>query len=86
MVLSAPGDPGPPQAAVVAGRRVGTAVRRNRAKRRLRAALDRAPLAADTAYVVVAGPTVVDVEFERLERWLSGAIEGDRPPVKEDPA
>jgi ribonuclease P protein component len=85
MVVTAPGDPGLPQAAVVAGKRVGSAVRRNRAKRRLRAALDRAPLAADTAYVVVAGPAVVDVEFDRLSRWLSGAIAGDRPTSKEEP-
>jgi hypothetical protein len=42
-------------------------------------------LAADTAYVVVAGPAVVDVEFDRLSRWLSGAIAGDRPTSKEEP-
>ena len=58
----------------MAGRKVGNAVRRNRAKRRLRAALGRVPLAEDTAYVVIGGPQVPDVEFARLVGWVSEAV------------
>ncbi|CAN5351427.1 MAG: ribonuclease P protein component [Acidimicrobiia bacterium] len=68
--IVAPGEEGPPQVGVVAGRRVGNAVRRNRAKRRLRAAVERAPLAENTAYVVIGGPQVPDVAFERLLGWV----------------
>lgn len=72
--MTAPGDPGRPQVGFVAGRRVGSAVRRNRAKRRLRAAIERLPLAEGTAYLVVAGPETVNVEFGRLVAWLEAAI------------
>ncbi|NIP94599.1 MAG: ribonuclease P protein component, partial [Akkermansiaceae bacterium] len=48
------------------GKRVGNAVRRNRAKRRLRAAMERVAPTAGTAYIVIAGPEVVQVEFRRL--------------------
>lgn len=74
VVVTAPGDPGRPQVGFVAGRRVGSAVRRNRAKRRLRAAIERLPLAEGTAYLVVAGPETVNVEFGRLVAWLEAAI------------
>lgn len=76
VAVVAPGEPGPPQVGVVAGRKVGNAVRRNRAKRRLRAALERVTLAEDTAYVVIGGPVVPDVEFARLVGWVSTAVGG----------
>jgi len=66
---------------VVAGRRVGNAVQRNRAKRRLREAAHRVELRSNTAYVVVASPDVLGVEFGELVNWLSAAIvveDGDR--------
>lgn len=74
VVLAAAGEPGPPAVGIVAGKRVGGAVARNRAKRRLRAALREVRLAADTAYVVVAEPEVVDVDYRRLVRWLRDAV------------
>lgn len=64
-----------PEVGVVAGRRVGNAVRRNRAKRRLRAAADLAPLRSGVTYVLVAGPEVVDVAFGQLVEWVTDAIE-----------
>lgn len=70
-IFSAPGDPGPPQVGFVAGRRVGGAVRRNRAKRRLRAVFRGGRLSPGTAYVVVAGRTVPDVAFDRLTTWVA---------------
>ncbi len=78
-MFAAPSSEGPARVGVVAGRRVGTAVRRNRAKRRLRAALAGQALPSATAYVVVAGPAVPDVPFDRLGEWLTGAL--DAPGV-----
>ncbi len=74
VAIVARGEPGTPQVGIVAGRNVGNAVRRNRAKRRLRAAIARVPLAAGTAYVVIGGPRVADVEFERLQGWVDAVV------------
>ena len=65
---------GPPRVAIVAGKRVGNAVRRNRAKRRLRAAMERLRLQDGLAYVVIARSGVVDAPFERLVEWLTEAM------------
>jgi ribonuclease P protein component len=52
---------------------VGSAVRRNRAKRRLREALAVIPLRDDRDYVVVAAAIAADAPFEELIRWLRRA-------------
>jgi ribonuclease P protein component len=59
---------------IVASLRVGGAVSRNRAKRRLREALMRVELKPDTAYVVVASPDVVTMSFDDLVGELGTAI------------
>ena len=74
LVFSAAESDGP-RVAVVAGRRVGTAVRRNRAKRRLREALARVPLRPDRAYVVSADHTVADAPFDTLVTWVRRATD-----------
>ena len=61
---------------VVAGRNVGNAVKRNRAKRRIREALHRVELKQDKDYVVIASPEVLDVTFGKLTSWISTAIYG----------
>jgi ribonuclease P protein component len=66
-----------PEVGVVAGKRVGNAVKRNRAKRRLRAALHAADLRRNTAYVVVASSDVLDASFGELTNWLNTAVVGD---------
>lgn len=75
-------DSGPGRATVVAGRRVGKAVDRNRAKRRLRSVLrgDRPPSGVDL--VLVARPPAVAVpyaslvdEYRRLSQRLLGQLE-----------
>jgi ribonuclease P protein component len=63
-----------PELGVVAGKRVGNAVERNRAKRRLREVADRVDLAPNTAYVVVASPEVLHAPFGELENWMENAI------------
>ena len=74
VVVQAPGPVGPPRVGFVVGRKVGGAVQRNRAKRRLREAARKAPLQQGTDYVIVASAAVVDTPFDRLLRWLNTAI------------
>ena len=72
-VFAASGGSGPPRVAFVAGRMVGSAVRRNRAKRRLREAVRQVPLRNGCDYVVIASAIVVDVPFETLVAWARAA-------------
>ncbi len=62
----------------MASRRVGGAVQRNRAKRRLREAMRHVALEPGTAYVVQATADVLDATFAQLVEWL-GAATGTSP-------
>jgi ribonuclease P protein component len=73
-VIQASGNSTTPEVGVVAGKRVGNAVKRNRAKRRLRAAIHAANLRQNTAYVVVASSGVLDASFVELSNWLDKAV------------
>lgn len=72
MIVS-PGEPGPARVGLVAGRKVGNAVARNRVKRRLRAALDAVELAEATDYVVIGSGAVATVPFPVLVGWVRSA-------------
>ena len=74
-MFDAVGEPGPPRVAVTADRRVGGAVARNRAKRRLREAIARSPIRFGRAYVVAATPVVVEAPFEELIAWVTAAVD-----------
>lgn len=67
---------GPPRVAVVAGRKAGGAVARNRAKRRLRAAIG--PLVEQlelgTEAVVGATSRTNEVSFQELEAQVAGVL------------
>jgi ribonuclease P protein component len=73
-VFVAAGQPGSPRVAFVAGRAAGSAVHRNRAKRRLREAVRRTPLREGHDYVVTADGSVADAAFEAVLSWLRAAL------------
>lgn len=64
---------------MVASRAVGTAVARNRAKRRVREALRRVPLREGRDFVVTVGRAVVEVPFETLVSWVASAVGEEKP-------
>jgi ribonuclease P protein component len=67
-----------PEVGIVASRsQVGGAVSRNRARRRIRAALDRLPL-TEGGYIVIASRAVLTTPFEDLVRWLEAAMKEKR--------
>jgi ribonuclease P protein component len=68
------GIPGVTRLGLVAGRKVGGAVERNRAKRRIRHAMRAAnpPIGLDV--VVIASAAVVSAPFDELVRWLEKAL------------
>jgi ribonuclease P protein component len=74
VVISAPSQSGATEVGFVTGRRIGGAVQRNRAKRRLREAAARVPLPAGTAFIVVALPGVNEAGFDELVGWLAAAV------------
>lgn len=73
-VISTAGREGQVGIGLIAGRRVGGAVDRNRAKRRIRHALDRIRLPVGTDVVVIASREVVTADFQDLVGWLRSAI------------
>ena len=80
VVFIAEGRPGIPQVGFVAGKRVGNAVRRNRAKRRLRAAASHVALPSGSAMIVVALPGVNRAAFPALVGWLEEAARSGTVP------
>lgn len=68
-------DGGPARWTVVAGRKVGGAVDRNRAKRRLREALHRLDLPTGVDLVVVARSAARTVPYAALQAELAGLVE-----------
>jgi ribonuclease P protein component len=73
-VIQAPAEIASPEVGFVAGKKVGNAVARNRAKRRLREAARRVTLAPATTYVVIAEKAVVDAPFSSIVGWLQHSI------------
>jgi len=72
-VITAPGRSGRPRVAVVAGRKLGSAVDRNRAKRRLREAVAVAPISDGHDYMVIASRAVLKAPFGDLVMWVRRA-------------
>ena len=76
-VITASGLSGQTRVGFVAGRRVGTAVARNRAKRRLREAMARIAVPSDVDCILLASAEVNRAPFEQLVGWLVEAFDGD---------
>ncbi|MCP4303345.1 MAG: ribonuclease P protein component [bacterium] len=68
--IVATGPAGPPTVGFVCSKKVGKAVVRNRAKRRMRAAASRCVLRSDTVYILVADRGVIAADFEQLISWI----------------
>jgi ribonuclease P protein component len=83
-VISARNVEGNTQVGFVAGRRIGGAVERNRAKRRLRAAMARVPLPPGASFIVVASPGVNEASFQKLVDWLSTAVANEADRLEEE--
>jgi ribonuclease P protein component len=81
VVFRSPGERIEPEAGFVAGKKVGNAVARNRAKRRLREAARRVDLAPGIAYVFVATDQVLHVPFTTLVAWMERAVDDDEAVV-----
>lgn len=77
-VVRAPAPDGETAVAVIAGRRVGSAVRRNRAKRRLRAALGQTALPSGELIGVMATDRVLDAPYDTVVDWVADALETSR--------
>ncbi|NNC40884.1 MAG: ribonuclease P protein component [Acidimicrobiia bacterium] len=64
-----------PRIGIVAGKKVGNAVNRNRAKRRLREAASSANLRSQTDYILIASPETIEIAFQDLIEAISGKDE-----------
>jgi ribonuclease P protein component len=74
-VTFVPVGPGPrARVAYAVGRRAGKAVKRNRLRRRLRAAVDQVRDLAPGAYLVAAGPEAAEMGFEELKEQVARAM------------
>jgi ribonuclease P protein component len=71
-----PGPDGQIRVGYVAGKRVGKAVVRNRAKRRLREAVRRIALEPGYDYVLIADASVATAAFATLVSWVDEGVGG----------
>jgi len=74
-MVSSPGPTGPPRLGLVVSKNCGSAVTRNRIKRRLRVAADTIGLRPGIDYVIIATSEVADAPYDRLIGWLGRALE-----------
>ena len=81
-VIQAMGPEGQASLAFVAGRKVGSAVSRNRAKRRMRAAASHSTWRADTAYLLIADRGVLTADFDDLVACI---VDASEPVAGEEP-
>lgn len=74
-MVSSPGPTGPPRLGLLVSKRCGSAVKRNRIKRRLRAAVEDTELKPGMDYVIIATDQVATAPYDQLTGWLSRAVE-----------
>lgn len=73
VVVDSPGKTGPPRVGLVVSRSCGSAVVRNRIKRRLRSAASAIELEPGIDYVIIANSEVAEAPYEKLVGWLRRA-------------
>jgi len=73
VVVDSPGKTGPPRVGLVVSRSCGSAVARNRIKRRLRSAASAIELEPGIDYVIIANKQVAEAPYEQLVGWLRRA-------------
>lgn len=74
-VLVLEGPSAVPRIGIVAGKKVGNAVNRNRAKRRLREAASQASLRPHTDYILIASPECNEIAMHDIIGAISGKDE-----------
>ncbi|MGH8957771.1 MAG: ribonuclease P protein component [Acidimicrobiia bacterium] len=77
LVVRSPGQPDQIRIGLVAGRRIGNAVQRNRIRRRLRAAVGDADVPAGFDYVLIPEKEVGEASYPRLVEWVAAACRLD---------
>ena len=77
LVVRSPGQPDQIRIGLVAGKRIGNAVQRNRIRRRLRAAVGDAELATGFDYVLIPEKEAGDAPYPRLVEWVAAASRSD---------
>jgi ribonuclease P protein component len=75
VVVSAPGSDGPPRLGLLVSKSCGTAVRRNRIKRRLRSAAGSVELQPGNDYVIIATSQVAEAPYDQLTYWIRRALQ-----------
>lgn len=74
-MASSPGPDGPPRLGLLVSKSCGTAVTRNRIKRRLRSAAASVELQPGIDYVIIATDQVAQVPYRQIVNWLARALE-----------
>lgn len=74
-MVCSPGPTNHPRLGLIVSKSCGSAVRRNRIKRRLRSAAGNVGLQTGCDYVIIATSQVAEAPFDRLTGWLRRAVD-----------
>ncbi len=77
--MAASGDEGPPRVGLTVSRNIGSAVARNRVKRRLRHTVRAVQLQPAMDYVIIARKSILDASHPTLMGWMTRALEDLSP-------
>jgi ribonuclease P protein component len=77
VVVRSPGQPDQVRIGLVAGKRIGNAVQRNRIRRRLRAAVADADVPVGFDYVLIPEKEVGEAAYPDLVQWVAAACRLD---------
>lgn len=72
--MAAGGEEGPPRVGLTVSKSIGSAVARNRVKRRLRHIVRDMQLEPAMDYVIIARKSIVDASHSTLLEWMERAV------------